>query len=150
MRLIFQFTYVQYCRCLTWNLYRDLVLNTIDKLVRKGCFYIPGKYWNNTITWQCANIFTTTCHRVLEDHGCFSATTSSIFPWTWHCATFWLFLSLKNYLEGHFFRSRCAIVSAICFHISDYVNAFRKLVKQLKLCITMNKKYFDGMKETFW
>ena len=35
-------------RCITWNLYRDLVLKTVDKLVRKG-FYYSGR---NQITLQ--------------------------------------------------------------------------------------------------
>ena len=135
-------------RRLTWNMYRDLVLKTIDKLMRKMC-YSPGR---TEITLYYDNLSSHLPSLVADFLRLRGVSLLPRPPYSPKLALcdFWLFLSLKKYLEDRRFRSRCSIVSAICqymnsVHFSDNVNAFCKLVKLLKLCITVKGEYLDEM-----
>lgn len=64
---------------------------------------------------------------------------------------FFLFPRLKKHISGRRYTSRKALGSAIfqCLRgipKEDYIGAFRKWIKRLKLCISARADYFEGMK----
>ena len=64
---------------------------------------------------------------------------------------FLLFPRLKEMLAGHYFESRCGVGSAVyqCLqHIpkEDYLAAFWKWVDRCKMCVEVDRAYFEGLR----
>jgi transposase len=64
---------------------------------------------------------------------------------------FFLFPKLKSFLAGRKYRSRQALGPAIYQYLitvpkAAYRDAFKKWIHRLKLCISSQREYFEGMK----
>ena len=103
-------------------------------------------------TWQCPSSYLRNSYSVFEERksNCFASPPPPYSPDLAPC-DFFLFPKLKAFHAGRKYQSRQALGSAnhqylITVPKSAYLDAFKKWIHRLKLCISSHGEYFEGMK----